>query len=88
MKGILHIIDDIVTGVVKVLDHSAKGNRTGAAKAPDPSSSPAHTRFIISVTNHRSLMDFIKAIEKLGKRGKDETICPCRRGSACQLGRI
>jgi UDP-glucuronate 4-epimerase len=72
MKRDFTYIDDIVTGVVKVLDHPPKGNPDWSGKAPDPSSSPAPYK-IYNIGNNSpvDLMDFIKAIEKaLGKEAK------------------
>jgi UDP-glucuronate 4-epimerase len=63
-------IDDIVTGVVKVLDHPPEGDASWSGKNPDPSRSPAPYR-IYNIGNNSpvNLMDFIEAIEKsLGKK--------------------
>ncbi|MBN1907633.1 MAG: NAD-dependent epimerase [Deltaproteobacteria bacterium] len=72
MKRDFTYIDDIVTGVVKVLDHPPMGNSEWSGKVPDTSSSPAPYK-VYNIGNNSpvNLMDFIKAIEKaLGKEAK------------------
>jgi UDP-glucuronate 4-epimerase len=72
MKRDFTYIDDIVTGIVKVLDTPPKGNSDWTAKKPDPSTSPAPYR-IYNIGNNSpvSLMDFIDAIEKsIGRKAK------------------
>ncbi|NLD35512.1 MAG: NAD-dependent epimerase [Desulfatiglans sp.] len=72
MKRDFTYIDDIVTGIVKVLDHPPGGNSEWSGKEPDPSSSPAPYK-VYNIGNNSpvNLMDFIKAIEKaLGKEAK------------------
>jgi UDP-glucuronate 4-epimerase len=63
-------VDDIVTGVIKVLDNPPKGNPDWSGKAPDPSCSISPYR-IYNIGNNSpvKLMDFIDAIESsLGKK--------------------
>ena len=63
-------VDDIVEGVVRVIDHPPKGNPGWSGKNPDPGSSRAPYK-IYNIGNNRPvrLMDFIEAIEKaLGKK--------------------
>lgn len=63
-------VDDIVTGVVKVLDNPSGGNPDWSSKAPDPSSSVSPYK-IYNIGNNSpvKLMDFIEAIENsLGKK--------------------
>lgn len=70
MKRDFTYIDDIVTGVVKVLDHPPEGDPSWSGKQPDPSRSRAPYR-IYNIGNNSpvNLMDFIEAIEKsLGKK--------------------
>jgi UDP-glucuronate 4-epimerase len=65
-------IDDIVTGVVMVLDRPPKGDPTWNGKKPDPATSRAPYR-IYNIGNNSPvrLMDFIEAIEKsLGRKAK------------------
>ena len=62
-------IDDIVEGVVRVMDNQAKGNSGWSGLQPDPSSSSApHKIYNIGNNQPVKLMDFIRAIETaLGK---------------------
>jgi UDP-glucuronate 4-epimerase len=63
-------VDDIVTGVIKVLDNPPRGNPDWSSKDPDPSCSISPYR-IYNIGNNSPvrLMDFIEAIEKsLGKK--------------------
>ncbi len=65
-------IDDIVEGVVRVIDNPPKGNPNWSGKNPDPSSSKACYK-IYNIGNNApvGLMEFIEAIEeKLGKKAK------------------
>ena len=57
-------VDDIVEGVVRVIDHPPGGNPNWSGKLPDPASSPAPWKvYNIGNNNPIPLMDFIKAIE-------------------------
>jgi UDP-glucuronate 4-epimerase len=57
-------VDDIVEGVVRVIDHPPACNPTWSGKQPDPGSSPAPWKvYNIGNNNPIPLMDFIKAIE-------------------------
>lgn len=62
-------IDDIVEGVVRVIDNAPKGNPDWSGKNPDPSGSKAPYKiYNIGNNNPVQLMDFIYAIEEaLGK---------------------
>jgi UDP-glucuronate 4-epimerase len=65
-------IDDIVEGVVRVIDNVPRGNENWNGKKPDPSSSKAPYK-IYNIGNNApvKLMSFIEAIEeKLGKTAK------------------
>jgi UDP-glucuronate 4-epimerase len=67
-------IDDIVEGVVRVMDHIPQPDTQWLGDSPDPGSSPAPYR-IYNIGNHNpvKLMDFIEAIEAaLGKEAKKE----------------
>jgi UDP-glucuronate 4-epimerase len=58
-------IDDIIEGIVRVLDRPARTNSNWNGKAPDPSSSPAPYKiYNIGNNNPVRLLDFILAIEK------------------------
>lgn len=57
-------IDDIVEGVVRVLDHPPAGNSDWSGLQPDPSSSRAPYKvYNIGNQNPVRLMDFVQAIE-------------------------
>jgi UDP-glucuronate 4-epimerase len=74
-------IDDVVTGVVKVLDSPAKGDPSWTGKRPDPATSRAPYR-IYNIGNNSpvGLMDFIEAIEKsLGRKAK-KNLLPMQPG--------
>lgn len=67
-------IDDIVEGIVRVLNHPPTGDPDWSGKAPNPSGSKAPYK-IYNIGNNSPvrLMDFIGAIEKnLGKTAKKE----------------
>jgi len=69
MKRDFTYIEDIVTGVLKVLDNPPEGNKKWGGENPEPSSSPAPYK-IYNIGNNSpvNLMDYIGAIEKaLGK---------------------
>lgn len=59
-------IDDIVEGVIRLLDHPPKYNRNWDRENPDPSSSYAPYKiYNIGNNNPVKLMDFIHLLEKL-----------------------
>ncbi len=74
-------IDDIVEGVVRVIDHPPKGNPNWSGKHPDPGSSKAPYKiYTIGNNNPVKLMDFITAIERaLGKEAK-KNLLPIQPG--------
>ncbi|MHC4962764.1 MAG: NAD-dependent epimerase [Planctomycetota bacterium] len=65
-------VDDIVEGVVRVLDHPPAGNSDWSGETPDPSCSKAPYKiYNIGNSNPVELVDFIEAIEQaLGKKAK------------------
>jgi len=65
-------IDDIVEGIIRVIDHAPLGNPQWTGKNPDPSCSKAPYKvYNIGNSSPVELMDFIKAIETaLGKEAK------------------
>ena len=69
-------IDDIVEGVVRVIDHPPAGNTAWAGDSPDPSSSPAPYRvYNIGHQQPVSLLDFITTIERaLGREAQKEML--------------
>lgn len=74
MKRDFTYIDDIVSGIVKVLESPATGNKKWNASIPDPSTSKAPYR-IFNIGNNKpvELMTFIRQIEKLlGKKADIE----------------
>ncbi len=65
-------IDDIVEGIIRVIDRPPQGEPSWSGKNPDPSSSKAPYK-IYNIGNNSpvNLLDFIAAIEKaLGKKAK------------------
>ncbi len=69
-------IDDIVEGVVRVIDHPPQGRPDWDGKQPDPSCSRAPWKvYNIGNNNPVRLMDFIEAIEQaLGKEARKELL--------------
>ena len=67
-------IDDIVNGIIKVIDNPAVSNSYWDSSNPDPSSSSAPYRiYNIGNNNPVNLMDYIKELEtNLGKEAKKE----------------
>ena len=74
-------IDDIVEGVVRVIDNPAKANPQWSGQAPDPSSSSAPWKiYNIGNNNPVELMEFIEAIERaLGMKIK-KNLLPLQAG--------
>ena len=72
MKRDFTYIDDIVSGVVAVLDRPPQGDPSWSAESPDPSRSPAPYRiFNIGNNSPVGLMEFIESIEAaLGREAK------------------
>ena len=69
-------IDDLIEGLIRVLDHPARPNPDWNSDRPDPGSSSAPWR-LYNIGNNTpvELMDFIAAFEKaLGKKGKLELL--------------
>lgn len=69
-------IDDIVEGVIRVLDHPAESNSNWDGKQPDPASSAAPWR-VYNIGNSQPvrLMDYIEAFEEaLGKTAQKELL--------------
>ncbi len=69
-------IDDIVEGVILVLDRPAVANNAWQAKTPDPATSAAPWR-VYNIGNNKpvELMDYIAALEKaLGKTSKKQML--------------
>jgi UDP-glucuronate 4-epimerase len=65
-------IDDIIEGVIRVLNHVPKPNKTWSGDSPDPSSSPAPYQ-LYNIGNNQpvELMYYIETLEKaLGKKAQ------------------
>lgn len=74
-------IDDIVEGVVRVMDSPAKSNPNWNGKNPDPSSSSAPYKiYNIGNNNPVKLMDFIEAIEKTVGKKIEKNLMPLQPG--------
>jgi UDP-glucuronate 4-epimerase len=74
-------IDDIVEGVVRVIDHPAKPNPAWSGASPDPGSSSAPYR-VYNIGNNQPvrLMEFITAIEKALGRSIEKNLLPIQPG--------
>ena len=74
-------IDDIVEGVVRVLDKPAKSNPNWSGEAPDPGSSLSPWR-IYNIGNNSpvELMDYIEAIESTLGIKADKELLPLQQG--------
>jgi UDP-glucuronate 4-epimerase len=74
-------IDDIIEGVVRVLDKIPEPNPNWSGESPDPSSSPAPYRlYNIGNNNPVELMHYIEVLEKaLGKEAK-KNMLPMQAG--------
>lgn len=78
-------IDDIVEGVLRVLDHVATGNSNWNAEYPDPATSTAPYR-IYNIGNSKpvKLMDFIRAIEQACGHEAEKNFLPMQLGDVYQ----
>ena len=74
-------VDDIVEGVVRVIDNPATANPAWNGQAPDPSSSSAPWKiYNIGNNNPVQLMDFIKAIERTLGMKISKNLMPLQAG--------
>lgn len=74
-------IDDIVEGVVRVIDNPATSNKSWTGKNPDPGSSSAPYKvYNIGNNNPVRLMDFIKAIENALGTQIEKEMLPLQAG--------
>ncbi len=81
MKRDFTYVDDIVEGVVRVLDKTPEPNLTWSGNAPEPSSSTAPYR-LYNIGNNQpvELMHFIEVLEDcLGKKAQ-KTMLPLQPG--------
>jgi UDP-glucuronate 4-epimerase len=74
-------IDDIVKGVIHVLDEPAKANESWNSSLPDPATSNAPWR-IYNIGNNSpiELMDYIQAIENALKIKANKELLPLQPG--------
>jgi len=74
-------VDDIVEGVIRVLDRAAAPNPAYRAEAPDPGTSNAPFR-VFNIGNHNPvpLMDFIGCIEEALGRTAEKNLLPLQDG--------
>jgi len=74
-------VDDIVEGLVRVIDHPPKGNPEWSGKHPDPGSSRAPYK-IYNIGNNApvKLMDFITAIEEAIGKKAEKNLLPIQPG--------
>jgi len=81
MKRDFTYVDDIVTGMIKVLDKPPQRNTAWTGEAPDPSSSRAPYK-IYNIGNNApvTLMDFIEAIEEGLNRKAKKNFLPMQPG--------
>lgn len=78
-------IDDIVEGVIRVLDRPAEPNPDWDATCPDPSSSSAPYRvYNIGNSHPVKLMDFIRAIELACGKEAEKIFLPMQPGDVYQ----
>jgi UDP-glucuronate 4-epimerase len=81
MKRDFTYIDDIVTGVITVLDKPPQGDSSWSGKDPDPSRSRAPYRlYNIGNNSPVGLMEFIEAIEKALGRNSTKNFLPMQPG--------
>ena len=78
-------IDDIVEGVIRVIDTKSEPNKEWDAMNPDPSTSLAPYR-IYNIGNSQpvKLMDFISAIESACGKGAEKIYMPMQPGDVYQ----
>lgn len=81
MKRDFTYVDDIVEGVVRVIDHAPQGNTDWSGKQPDPACSRVPYKvYNIGNSSPVSLMDFIEAIEKSLGRTATKNMLPLQPG--------
>ena len=74
-------IDDIVSGIIKVLDRPAFGNASWSGMNPDPGSSKAPWRvYNIGNNTPTELLDFISSIEEFLGLTADKELLPLQDG--------
>jgi len=74
-------IDDIVEGVIRVLDKIPEGNTAWSSDAPDPSTSPApYKLYNIGNNNPVELMQYIETLEKMLGKTAIKNLLPMQDG--------
>jgi len=74
-------IDDIIEGVVRVIDNPPEGNKFWTGKHPDPGTSKAPYKvYNIGNSSPVNLLDFIEAIEEALKRKSKKDYLPMQPG--------
>jgi UDP-glucuronate 4-epimerase len=74
-------VDDIVEGVIRVIDHPPAGNPDWTGQAPDPSCSKAPYKiYNIGNSSPVKLMDFIEAIEQALGKTAQKNMLPIQPG--------
>jgi UDP-glucuronate 4-epimerase len=78
-------VDDIVEGVIRVIDRTAEPNPNYSSKTPDPATSNAPYR-VFNIGNHNpvKLMDFITAIEDALGMKAEKILMPLQDGDVPQ----
>jgi UDP-glucuronate 4-epimerase len=74
-------VDDVVTAVIKLIDHPPEGNPAWSGDDPDPASSPAPWR-IYNIGNHTpvELMDVVRLLEEALGRTALKELLPMQPG--------
>ena len=81
MRRDFTFVDDIVEGVIRVIDHPPKGKPDWSGKSPNPSCSKAPYKiYNIGNSSPVELMDFIKAIEKALGKEAEKNMMPLQPG--------
>lgn len=81
MKRDFTYVDDIVEGVVRVIDNPPKGRQDWSGEKPDPSCSKAPYKvYNIGNSSPVLLMDFIEAIEKAIGKTAEKNLMPIQPG--------
>jgi len=74
-------VDDIVEGIMRVIDNPPTGKKSWDPKNPDPGSSAAPYKiYNIGNSSPVKLMDFIEAIEKVLGKKADKNLLPMQAG--------
>ncbi|MEN8152917.1 MAG: NAD-dependent epimerase [Acidobacteriota bacterium] len=81
MKRDFTYIDDIIKGIIKVLERSPEGNKGWSGEQPDPSTSIAPFKvYNIGNGNPVNLMDFISTTENILGKKAEKNLLPIQPG--------